>query len=400
MKKSFVAAGAAIAVSALVAFGTVSPAAATPTVVAPIVTADTATGGFTGRNYYINANVSNDGSLVAAVNQYGGVTIYTVATGAQRDISMTTLGTSEIWGGAFSPDNNWLYITDKSNERIIVIDLSDDSIDRTINLTAFTPTIIEASQDGNFLYIHEYDGDLLSVDLSNGDALSSTLALSAQYSPYSACLSDDGATLYIPNYSTDIIVVDTATMSVTTTWFSGVGNAKLYGCELDNDGNLVVPDYNNSAVMKFDASNGNILGASNVLTGGVYVYFAIPSCDTIYVPDTSNQANIATLNANLSQGESIVPDETVGGDGFYGGNGSDRSLDGSVIALGGYYSTDGLVLLLSPECSTASQSGGDSAPQLANTGADSSASGISLAIAGGMLIAGAIALVAIRRRNA
>lgn len=395
MKKSFVAVGAAIAVSALVAFGTVSPASATPTVVAPISTVGVSNDRAT------SAVVSNDGSLVAGIVQYAGITIYTVATGAKRDIAIATLGSSQLYGGAFSPDNSFLYVADRNNGEVIVIDLSDDSVDRRINVSV-DPSVMEASQDGNFLYVHDYFGDLQQVDLSNSDALSSVLPLTTPYGPYSACLSSDGATLFIPSFSTDIFVVDTATMTLTNTWYSGVGNAKLYGCEFDNDGNLVMPDYNTSTVMKFNSSNGNIVSASSVLLNNVVVYFAVPSCDTIYVPATNAQATIATLNSEtLSQGDPINPAETSGGNGFFGGNSSDRSLDGSVVALGGYNSSDGLVLVLSSECSTASQSGGgDSAPQLANTGVDIAASGISLAVAGGMLIAGAIALVAIRRRNA
>jgi LPXTG-motif cell wall-anchored protein len=395
MKKSFVAAGAAIAVSALVAFGTVSPASATPTVVAPISTVGASDDRAT------NAAVSNDGSLVAGIVQYAGVTIYTVATGAKRDIPIATLGSNQIMGGAFSPDNSFLYVTDRNNGEVIVIDLSDDSVDRRINVSV-DPSLVEASQDGNFLYVHDYFGDLQQVDLSNSDALSSVLPLTTPYAPYSACLSNDGATLYIPSFLTDIFVVDTATMTLSTTWPSGVGSAKLYGCEFDGDGNLVIADYNTSAVMKFDSSNGSVLGASSVLLNNVNVYFAVPSCDTIYIPATNTQATVATLNLEtLGEGDTINPAETSGGSGFYGGNGSDRSLDGSVVALGGYSSSDGLVLVLSPECDTTPESGGgESAPQLANTGIDSSASGISLAVAGGMLIAGAIALVAIRRRNA
>jgi LPXTG-motif cell wall-anchored protein len=177
-------------------------------------------------------------------------------------------------------------------------------------------------------------------------------------------------------------------MSVTTLTINGASS--LYSCELDNDGNLIVGDYSNDGVYKL-ATDGTVLGSADLSDAGSYVDSAIPSCDKIYVADESNEASIPVLDlATLDAGTTIVPDETPGGKGFYGYNG-DRSLDGSVIAISGYYSSDGLVIITSPECGTSS---------LPDTGVDTSTTGVAVAVAAGMLVAGAIALVAIRRRKA
>ena len=389
MKKLLATTGAAVAVAGLVALGTVSPAMADVTVIAPIQTADTGAGS-SGRGY--GAAVSNDGSLAAAAMEYGGVTIYNVASGAKADVSMTTLGSTDIGMVTFSPDNTYLYVADYDNSEIDVVKTSDGTIARSIALT-FSPWTLEASRDGAYLYAAAYStGGYYRITLSD-DSLSTVAATSDWSYPSSMCLSADGSTLYAPNYSDGIDVITTSDMSVNTRTVSGA--SQLYSCELDNDGNLVVGDYGNSQVLKISSADGTILESSVDLDAlqSTYVYSAVPSCDKIYVVDENNEASVPVLDlATLDVGTTIVPDETPSGEGFFGYNG-DRSIDGSVIAISGYYATDGLVIIQSPECASASAS-------LPDTGVDTSTTGISVAVAAGMLVAGAIALVAIRRRKA
>jgi LPXTG-motif cell wall-anchored protein len=193
----------------------------------------------------------------------------------------------------------------------------------------------------------------------------------------------------LPNYDDTIGVYNTSDMSLTTTWTLADGNA-TFSCELDNDGNLIVGDYGNSLVFK--VTPAGVASASDAIDA--YVYSAIPSCDTIYVADEYNEASIPVLDlATLDAGTTIVPDENPDGSGFYAVNG-DRSLDGLVIAISGYYSTDALVIIKSPEC------GSSPSPALPDTGVDTATAGVTVAVAAGMLVAGAIALVAIRRRKA
>ncbi len=386
MKKSLVSTVAIIAASALGALGVAAPASAAASLIAPILTADTAS---SGNNYYGTAAVSNDGSLAASVVEYGGVTIYNVADGTQRDISVDTLGSEDLGNGAFSPDNRFFYVADYENTAIIVVDLSDDSVDRTISL-GFSPWAVNVSPDGTILYVHSYStGDIAKVVLAT-DTVTTPITENGSYA-WSMCMTPDGATLYSPNYVNNTLdLIDTATMSTTTTWNTGV---QPYGCELDNDGNVIVTNYGDATVQKF-APDGTSIVSESLTTR--YLYGAAPSCDTIYGADADNAATIPVLDlSDLAIGTALLPAETSGGDGFLGYN-ADRSLDGSVVAIGGYYSTDGLALIVTPECDTTPTP----TPELANTGVDAAVAGISTAVAGGMLIAGAIALVAIRRRNA
>ncbi len=370
--------GVAIAATALVTLGVVSPASAAVSIVAPIETANAADDSY----YGIGAAVSNDGSLAAATVEYGGVTIYNVAADTKVDISNQALGSGDIGGLTFSPDNNFLYVADWSNDAVIVIDLSDNSIDRTISFP-FAPWTLEASRDGAYLYANSYSsGDLVQVDLSD-DSLSSSLSVSGSEIK-SMCLSADGATLYKPEYDDTVLAINTSDMSVSATWTLD-GASETYSCELDNDGNLIVGDYGNSLVFKV-TPEGVATSSDEV---NAYVYSAVPSCDAIYVADENNEANIPVLDlSSLAIGDALTVDETSGGSGFYG-YGGDRSLDGSVIAFSGYYATDGLVLIKS-DC-------GSSSSALPDTGVDT----VTPIAAGlGMLVVGAIAIVAIRRRKA
>lgn len=379
MKKILSTAGVAIVATALVTLGVVSPASAAVSIVAPIATVGAADDDY----YGMGAAVSNDGSLAAAAIEYAGVTIYNVATDTQVDITNSDLGSTDIVGVTFSPDNSFLYVADYDNSAVIVLDLSDNSIDRTISVS-FRPGALEASRDGAFLFVRAYfSGDLVKVDLSND---SQTAAASGGTYTASMCLSADGATLYVPYYDDAIGVYDTSDMSVTPVTISGTdGDSELYSCELDNDGNLIVGDYGNSLVFK--VTPAGVASASDAIDA--YVYSAIPSCDTIYVADETNEANVPVLDlTTLDIGDPLTVAESSGGSGFYGYNG-DRSLDGSVIAISGEYATDGLILIKSPECGSASA--------LPDTGVDT----VTPIAAGlGMLVVGAIAIVAIRRRKA
>ena len=164
---------------------------------------------------------------------------------------------------------------------------------------------------------------------------------------------------------------------------------------MDNDGNLLLGSLNGSTVAKL-GQDGNPYASADFATDGYQIFSAVPSCDALYIVDNATQSTIPLINLRTYDRESFfTPDETTGGVGFYGYNG-DRSPDGSVIAIAGKNATDGLVVISSPECAPPVAD----AASLPNTGADTASVGISIAVAGGMLLAGALALMAIRRRTA
>jgi LPXTG-motif cell wall-anchored protein len=378
---------AVVSLAALASLGAVVPASAAVSVIAPISTV----GSPANVGWGFGVSVSNNGALVASAFDTGGVTIYDVATGAQHDFSLSDLGNPDhIDGIDFSADDTKLFVAN-SNNAISVINVSNFSVGTDISL-AFRPITIEASPDGLSLYATKNGWDsIYKIDLSTGAEVA-TVERTNGARVMSMCISSDSATLFVPSRD-NIDVVNTADMSLTTSWSMSGGNAR--SCEMDNNGYLYLGSLNQSTLVKF-GQDGIPWSSSDFTADGYQVFSAVPSCDALYMVDNAHEATIPVLNLRTLDQESIItPDETTGGDGFYGYNG-DRSPDGSVIAIAGKNATDGLVIISSPECAPPVAA----VASLPNTGADSASTGISLAVAGGMLIAGVIALIAIRRRTA
>jgi LPXTG-motif cell wall-anchored protein len=397
VKKKLLLTGVALAGAALLAVGSVAPAFAAVNVV------DSITMGGGTDDYYGNVAVSNDGSLIAVAFEYGGLSIYDVATGTSRDISEATLGASDIGYPAFSPDNAFLYVATYDTDEIIVVDLSDDSVDRTISGMS-NPWAVTASQDGAYLYVHSFSsGDVWKVTLAT-DTVSSALDVTGDYG-VSMCLTSDGATLYSPTYSgNSIAVVDTATMTITSQ-LTGPNFSNAFSCTWDNDGNLIVglshPAF--GKVVKVDPLTQATTASAD--GSALSTYGAAASCDTIYSAGYYDLDISAIDLATMSTGTAVVPN--MNGSPTYYWSSAARNLDGSVVAIGGYSNVNGLVIITSDECPNTVSGGGGSggsgdsgAPELANTGIDSTVAGVAAGMSALVVLAGVVAIVAIRRRNA
>ena len=377
---------AVVSLAALASLGAVAPASAAVSVIAPISTV----GSPANVGWGYGVSVSNDGALAATAFDTGGVTIYEVATGAQHDFTLSDLGNPEhVDGIDFSADDTKLFVA-TSNSTIAVINIADFTVGSDITLP-FRPIAIEVSPDGNDLYATASGAyEIYKIDPNSG-ATNATGTRSYGARIMSMCISSDGATLFVPARE-NVDVFNTADMTLTTSWSLSGGIAR--SCEMDNDGYLYLGSLNASTVMKL-AQDGSVYASANFAADGYQIFSAVPSCNALYLVDNANQATIPVINLRTFDPQSIItPDETSGGDGFYGYNG-DRSPDGSVVAIAGKNATDGLVVISSPECAPPAADA-----SLPNTGADSTSAGISLAVAGGMLLAGVIALIAIRRRTA
>jgi LPXTG-motif cell wall-anchored protein len=199
------------------------------------------------------------------------------------------------------------------------------------------------------------------------------------------CLSADGATLYVPDYDSNLNVVDTAAWTVGTPIVIGDG-LYPYGCEMDNDGNLIVNAYEYNQVAKVTMPAGTVtLSAEDMVEGSLYS--VVPSCDAIYLGDGGlSPIGIANLSTLALETETVVPTDSASGDGWYAFYGGDRSADGSVIAMGGTYGTDALTIIKS-----------DCNPTLPDTGVDSTVAVATSALALVALAAGAFIVIARRR---
>ncbi|MFM6967454.1 MAG: YncE family protein [Microbacteriaceae bacterium] len=370
MKKHVLSLSAFLLAGALGVFGATSATAVTTEIT------NIATDGS-----YNLVSVSNDGSLVAAAAEYNEIVIYTVDTQESRIVS--TPGT-DIGAVVFSPDNQWLYVAGYDETAIYVIDLSDDSLDRTISMPEDIWNLLTISPDGNTLYAGAYSSDnLYSVALDNNDTVSAALA-AGDPSAWQLCISSDGSTVYFPDYSNgELDVIDTATWEVADSWTTG---SDPFTCTMDNDDNVYVVNSGEKTVTKFTPAGVATQGAQNSVDS---IYGITTSCNTLYLGDyNSNEIVTADLTTLDETGDLIQV--TSNDSGFYTYSAA-RSLDGSVVAFGGYYGSDGLAVITTPECATADDSA------LPQTGASVEGN-----ILGGTVLAmvGAVAVFIARRRTA
>jgi LPXTG-motif cell wall-anchored protein len=378
--KMFSKVAVTVAISALSAVGVSAPALAAPTVLAPFDFS--AESGDPDSNYVA---VSSDGALVAVVPEDGCVVmIVTVADSSFRTIDLDCGNSDEHGHPVFSPDGSTLYVPNYTSDSVEVYNLSNDTNTRDI------PGMVRAwataiSPDGSTLYVHDYSsGDLFKVALGT-DTVTGPLSMPNGTYVNSMCLSADGATLYVPDYDSNLNVVDTAAWTVGTPIVIGDG-LYPYGCEMDNDGNLIVNAYEYNQVAKVTMPAGTVtLSAEDMVEGSLYS--VVPSCDAIYLGDGGlSPIGIANLSTLALETETVVPTDSASGDGWYAFYGGDRSADGSVIAMGGTYGTDALTIIKS-----------DCNPTLPDTGVDSTVAVATSALALVALAAGAFIVIARRR---
>ena len=369
-----------VAISALSAVGISAPAFAAPAVLSPF---DFSAESNDGDNNYVA--VSSDGALVAVVPEDGCVvTIVTVSDSSFRTIELDCGNSDEHGNPVFSPDGSTLYVPNYTTDSVEVYNLSNDTNTRDIpGMTEAWATAI--SPDGSTLYVHDYsDGNLYKVALST-DTVTGPLSMPNGSYVSSMCLSADGATLYVPDYGANLNVVDTAAWTVGTPIVIG-DDSEPYGCEMDNDGNLIVNAYGLAQVAKVTMPAGSVTLSAEDMVDTLYA--VVPSCDAIYLGDYNDAPiGIANLSSLALETETIVPTDTASGDGWYTQSG-DRSADGSVIAMGGYYETDALVIIKS-DCNPT--------PTLPDTGVDTTAAVAASAFALVALAAGVFIVIARRR---
>lgn len=383
MKKKISSVTIFLTVAGLIILG-VAPAHATSSV--------TVTSPITVIGNYNNVAVANDGSLVAVSSMDDGLTIYDVKANSQVSIPMASLGDVEKIGyPAFSPDNKWLYVAAASDNKIIVIDLLDNSVNRSIG-SFNEPWALTASQDGNSLYVQGYgDGDIHKIDLSNNDTVTGPRWTEGR-TTLSMCLSADGTTLYSPNFKDGTVaVIDTSDMSQTTLWFTGT-NSEPNSCTTDNEGNLIVGLFGFNTVIKFAPDGSSVVAELGVTTSP---FGAAASCDVLYAASTRPHSFIGVLNLSTLAAETpLTVAENPSGSMFYAYSAA-RSLDGSVVAIGGQWSLDGLVIVHSPGCVADTP---PVVPALANTGVDNTNLGQMVSGAALLALLGAGVLTASRRR--
>ena len=382
MNNRFVKNFTPLVATVLVAFGAVSPAVATSSVsiIGPLETGKTYTG---------YPAISNDGSLAAVTNEEEGLNVFEVATRTRHDLSPDEIGSYDIGHSVFSPDNKWLYVADYQNSGIIVVDLTDFSFDHRIAPPSFGRSwSLAISPNGDLLYVRDMRAIISKISLATEQVVG--VIQDDGTGNEGMCLSSDGAKLYSPSARDTVAVIDTVAMSLATTWNVG-SQVRAKSCTIDNEGNILVALQGTGAVARYTPDGTPTITQDRTFS---WVTGVAASCDTIYVGDSGHSNSVPKLDYNTFTALDPITLTPNAGDEFFAG-GAVRSLDGSVVALGGTNAHNGLTLILSPECKVVAPDPDTDTDSglLAETGADGFSLGIWM-LAGLALIAiGSVAMV-------
>ena len=108
-----------------------------------------------------------------------------------------------------------LYVNDYYGSRVSEIDMSTNTLVRTLSLTGKTPQMMAVSPDGGTLYVANESGSILYIDLATGTKVAETTLPSGAFG---LALSPDGLQLYASTgYSSTVIVVDVQSKAVVNT---------------------------------------------------------------------------------------------------------------------------------------------------------------------------------------
>ena len=220
---------------------------------------------------------------------------------------------SDPWGGiAVSPDNEFVYVTNFSDDTVSVIRTADNMAYDTIHV-GDGPTGVSMTSDGAFLYVSNHNTNLVSViDTSNNSVLDITVG----EGPFGISVTPDGAYVYVCNYrygSSTVSVIDTSNNSVLDI---PVGN-RPYGVSVTTDGAYAyVSNRDSSNVSVIRTSDNEVMpsifvgGAPSGITvtpDGAYVYVNHFASSTVSVIDTSDNSVTDVPVVNEADGIAVTP---------------------------------------------------------------------------------------------
>ncbi|CAB4896813.1 MAG: hypothetical protein F2808_03740 [Actinobacteria bacterium] len=365
MKKTttWVTAVATAILATLASLGLSTPAFAAPEAQPPIAT--------TGNYNWVST--SADGTIAATYSGASGMTVYNSSTKTAVSYSAATLGLINAGEAVVSPDGSEIYILGDNPQRVVVLDVGSGTITQTITLP-FAGWIGAVTPDGSALLVYAKTAkQILKIDLSTYAPVGSPLVMAADY-PYQMCITSDSSTLYSPGYDQDYTsVIDVSSLTLTTQLPDTSGP---YTCALGADDTLYIGDYDSGAIRKYAADGSSITSAN----GLVDEMFGIGlTCNSVIVGDYQNAGFKLLDRTSLAQTGTL---NSVNYTYMMAVNHA-----ATITWVGAYAAATGLQQVTDTNCA------------LANTGVDSSTIGTSVAVSAGLLAAGAIALVMVRRRR-
>ena len=382
MKKIITIGGAAVAALAI---------ATIPALSASAVTAITQTATITAAfDYQESSAVSPDGNIQVILDKNNNKVFFAYADSETVvQVSDPFNDFDEPWSAAFSPDGSTLYVSAYSSD-IIIVDVASTSVSTTIPDTSpcSENQMIGLSPDGKYLAFNDDCSDTYVWDVTNNYAQVGT----------DFGTNDDATGIFFPNSTTaymaeadgSIAVVDLTTGSLTNEWD---GNNPSTGSCASPDASVVaiVPDGSIADLQFFNPATGELLGAADLGTDFASgADCAFTGNGKVLVTDWSRTpAAMYVVNAATYEYEETVDVDlgTVVGANY---SNSINIMAGCEAFVTGYSGNIAVMTLPSDYCPAAA---------LPDTGASASVIGTSIALSAGLLVAGAIALIVVRRRQ-
>lgn len=389
-----------VALASLLGLGgaTVVASAASAAIVGPSVVS------FEAENIQFSA-VTDDGATIAYSSYITDeIILLDTATGTTRVVSDPGSDIDAPGGAVFSPDGATLYAANYS-AAIAEIDVASAAVVTTLSPSAPLffggPWTIAISPDGNYLYI----GDILLADFLTYDIVNDAWnSDSTVADPYAMFVSPDGTTTYVFNSAGQIDVFDVTdpmnpVLSDSWTDLSVLSNLFDFAGACVDSGvtTLYAPDYASTSLFAVSLTDGTVVAqnlATNPNSVNQYTCAVAPDDSSVFVTDYDfgdqdgpgdpviqggfvTEYKASTL-AQVAQHDfsGVAYTEMIN---FY------TSCDAYVA---GYYGNAQKLTLDTGSCAS-----------LPDTGASSSVIGTSIALSAGLLVAGALALIMVRRRQ-
>ena len=388
MRKSLRIVSAAVAAAAIAIIPAVSASAASGITQSKLISTEE-------WDYQYGSAVSPDGNIQIILPEGDDKAFFAYADSETVvQVTDTSGDITEPYGAAFSPDGSKVYVASYDGD-LIVIDVASASVTTTV--TGLNPgeenQAIGVSPDGKYLVLADEYYDVYVYDIANSYAQVGT----------EVDITADPTDIFFPNATTayvtqedgSINVINLTDSTLTDAWENDNSSA---GACVNADASVIaiVPDGTPGNLEFFNPATGDLLGTADLESSPSYASgmdCAFTGNGKVLVTDWSASAPpvMYLVSASTYTYEETVDvdldDTTV--DGFY--TNTIDIMKGCKAFLPGYYGNVAVMTLPSDYCSAAA---------LPDTGASPSVIGTSLAVSAGLLVAGALALIVVRRRSA
>lgn len=266
-------------------------------------------------NFPMSVAITSDG-LFAYVFNGGDSTVSVINTQTYQLETTIFLGLSSPFGTegiiAISPNGQFAYITNTINDKVHVIDISNNSWVQNISISG--PSGIAFSPDGAFAYVASINSttQLFRIDTSTNTVTPLTIAGSP--SPFSTpvyvIVTANGTMAYVSNFASSTISVINLTNNTLLTTISAL-NGEPQEIIFNSDETLAyVSTYNNSQILVIDTQTNTVKSSMTSVNADAPLGLALtPSENILYVGNApgSGTGNISIFSTLTNTFIAAVP---------------------------------------------------------------------------------------------